>query len=75
LKIQIQPNPGLVQQNLAKFLHGINFVFLVRIEPYQGLTPTPRAFFLSALLPALKEDNGIGRVSFPTAAKRTIGNP
>jgi hypothetical protein len=28
-----------------KKIKGINFVFLVRIEPYQDVTPTPRAFF------------------------------
>jgi hypothetical protein len=29
-----------------------SFDFLRRIEPYQGVTPTPRAFFILAPFPA-----------------------
>src|SRR6516165_7567589 len=42
LKIQIQPNPGLIQQSPAKLKQGRSFDSLVRNEPYQRLTLTPR---------------------------------
>ena len=54
-QIQIQPNPGLIQQSPAKLKHRKSLDFLRQIEPFQGLTPTPRAFFISC---ASKEATG-----------------
>jgi hypothetical protein len=45
-QIQIAPNPAKSSQAQAKKSKGINFVFLVRIQPFQELAPTPKAFFL-----------------------------
>jgi hypothetical protein len=44
-QIQIQPNPGHVQQSWAKIQQRKSLDFLRRIEPYQRVTPTPTAFF------------------------------
>jgi hypothetical protein len=73
---QIQPNTDLIQQSPAKLKPRKSFVFLRRIEPYQGVTPTLQGlFFICARLPAWKRVTGDPVVSFPMAAKRTIGNP
>jgi hypothetical protein len=39
---QIEPSRDRIQQDSAKFFKGINFDFLVRIEPFQALAPTPQ---------------------------------
>jgi hypothetical protein len=54
------PSQHRIQQNLAKSSQarpkeskGININFLVRIEPFQGLAPTPQGIFsFSSLCPA-----------------------
>jgi hypothetical protein len=43
---QAGPNPAKADQRESKENPGINFDFLVRIEPFQWVTPTPRPFFL-----------------------------
>jgi hypothetical protein len=43
--LQIRPNPGLIQQSPAKLSQRKSFNFLRQIKPYQGIAPTPRAFF------------------------------
>jgi hypothetical protein len=46
---QIQPNLNNIQASWAKKIKGINFDFLVLIEPFQRLMATPRAIFSLAL--------------------------
>jgi hypothetical protein len=55
---QIRASSSKIRPNLSKENPWISFDFLRRIEPYQGLTPTPRAFFLLAPLPASNEATG-----------------
>ena len=57
-QIQIEPNPGLIQQSPAKIQQRKSLDFLRRIEPYQGLTPTPRAFFISCAASRLEGGHG-----------------
>ena len=42
---QIFPNLAKSDQARPKKIKGINFVFLVRIEPFQWVAPTPEALF------------------------------
>ena len=58
-QIQIQPNPGFIQQSPAKLKHRKSLDFLCRIELYQGVTPTPMAFFFScAPIPPQRRPRG-----------------
>ncbi len=57
-QIQIQPNPGLIQQSPAKLKHRKSLDFLRRIGPYQWVTPTPMAFFSFARRFRLKGGHG-----------------
>ena len=62
--MQIEPNPGLIQQSAAKLRQGKSLDFLRRIEPYQDITLTPKAFFcFFAPLPALEATGSASRVS------------
>jgi hypothetical protein len=62
---RIWPNPAKLSQARPKESKGINFDFLVRIEPFQGLAPTPQGIFLShALAPTDSPE------SWPCAAQR-----
>ena len=51
-EIQIQPNPGLVKQIPAKLKQTNSSLSFAEFEPFQGLTPTPGAFFVFEPLPA-----------------------
>ena len=57
-KPQIEPNPGLIQQSPAKIKPRKSLDFLRRIEPYQGITPTPRAFFYFCAASRLEGGHG-----------------
>ena len=57
---------ALIQQSPAKIKQRKSLDLLRRIEPYQGITPTPRAFFIFAPLPASKEaTGGVGAAGSP----------
>jgi hypothetical protein len=45
-QFQKSPNPAKPGQRKSKKNPWISFDFLCRIEPFQWVTPTPRAFFL-----------------------------
>ena len=72
------PNSGLIQQSPAKLKQRKSLDFLRRIEPYQGITPTPRALFSFCAASRLKGGNGRRRrcpfarvrVSFPWSSFR-----
>ena len=64
-QIQIEPNPGLIQQSPAKTQQRKSFDFLRRIEPYQGVTPTPRAFFYFCAASRLEGEGGVGAAGSP----------
>ena len=56
--MQIEPNPGLIHQSPAKLEQRKSLDFLRRIEPYQGFTPTPRAFFSLCAASGLEGGDG-----------------
>jgi hypothetical protein len=66
---EIQPNPGLIQQSPAKIKQRKSLHFLRRIGPYQGLTLTPRAFFLFAPLSSSKAAAGDRSDAVPDGRK------
>jgi hypothetical protein len=51
---RILPNRAKFQPSRAKKIKGINFAFLVRIEPFQWVTLTPRALFCLLALCRIK---------------------
>jgi hypothetical protein len=44
----MRPNPNLIQQSPAKIKPKKSLHFLRRIERYQGITLTPKAFYFCA---------------------------
>jgi hypothetical protein len=51
---QIEPNLAKSSQARAKTIKGKAWILLVRIEPYQGVAPTPRPEIILLLLSLLK---------------------